>query len=229
MVLLTSEGDAPAAVQVLEQVPPASRNEHRAVWISAYAHLAARKPDAALSDLTRLSVDFVQDNWFVGPTAYWAGRAHAQAGRAEAARIAFESGLAVMDARLKLFSGDFASHVARGELLAWLGREEEALREARTADELMRGRNRGFAWFISPVRIYAALGRADEAMPLLEKMCHAPVSAEIGWPLTQALLKIDPLWDKLRGDPRFQALVDEPPFDHTAPSPGAAGGAGHPK
>ena len=208
MLLLTAKGDAASAVWALADLPAANRNEHRAVWMSAFAHLAAREPDAALTALRRLTADFVQDNWFVGPTAYWVGRAHAQASRGEAARIAFEAGLAVMDAKLKAASDDYTLHVARGELLAWLGRTEEALREARTATELAGGRDELF-WFISPVRIYAALGRADEAMPLLEKL-SAREGKAVQWPLTPALLRIDPLWDKLRGDVRFQALCIEP-------------------
>ncbi|MDP3069481.1 MAG: tetratricopeptide repeat protein [Opitutaceae bacterium] len=207
MVLLTAKGDAAAAGRALADVPAANRNEHRAVWMTAFAHLAAREPEAALTALRRLSADFVQDNWFIGPTAYWTGRAHAQAGRAEAARIAFESGVAVMDAKLKATPSDFALHVARGELLAWLGRTDEALRAARTATELMNPRE-ATLWFVSPARIYAALGRADEALPLLEKL-SARDSRAVQWPLTPALLRIDPLWDKLRGDARFQALIVE--------------------
>ncbi|MEO6002908.1 MAG: TIR domain-containing protein [Opitutus sp.] len=208
LVLLTGKGDAHAAVLALADMPVANRSEHRAVWMSAFAHLAARDPEGALTTLSRLSADFVQDNWFVGPTAYWIGRAHVQAGRTEAARIAFESGLVVMEAKLKAAPGDTALHVARGELLAWLGRTEEALREARTAMELAAGRDLRL-WFVSSVRIYAVLGRADDALPLLEKFCARGFN-QVGWPLTAALLKIDPLWDKLRSDPRFQALCVEP-------------------
>ena len=217
MVLLTAKGDAAAAVRVLAEVPAANRNEHRAVWMTAFVQLAAREPDAALVTLGRLSVDFVQDNWFVGPTAYWVGRAHAQAGRAEAARIAFEAGLAVMDTKLKSAAGDPALHVARGELLARLGRTDEALQAARTATELAGGREE-MSWFLSPGRIYAVLGRAAEALPLLENLT-APVTRSVGWPLTPALLRLDPLWDKLRGDPRFQALCAEPPESFVAVPP----------
>ena len=219
MVLLTAKGDAAAAVRVLAEVPAANRSEHRAVWMTAFVQLAAREPDAALVTLRRLSVDFVQDNWFAGPTAYWVGRAHAQAGRAEAARIAFEAGLAVMDTKLKSAAGDPALHVARGELLARLGRTDEALQAARTATELAGGREEMF-WPLSPGRIYAVLGRTAEALPLLENLT-APVTRSVPWPLTPALLRLDPLWDKLRGDPRFQALCAEPPAPSVAAPPKA--------
>ncbi|MDB6127093.1 MAG: invasion protein regulator, partial [Verrucomicrobia bacterium] len=95
MLLLTRYGDAAGAVRELASAPAASRSEHRIVWMTAYAQLAARQPDDALRTLDRLSADFVQDNWFVGPKAYWVGRAHAQAGRPDAARLAFEEGLTV--------------------------------------------------------------------------------------------------------------------------------------
>ena len=219
MVLLTAKGDAAAAVRVLAEVPAANRSEHRAVWMTAFVQLAAREPDAALVTLGRLSVDFVQDNWFAGPTAYWVGRAHAQAGRAEAARIAFEAGLAVMDTKLKSAAGDPALHVARGELLARLGRTDEALQAARTATELAGGREEMF-WFLSPGRIYAVLGRTAEALPLLENLT-APVARSVPWPLTPALLRLDPLWDKLRDDPRFQALCAEPRAPSVAAPPKA--------
>ncbi|MBL9200972.1 MAG: TIR domain-containing protein [Opitutaceae bacterium] len=204
MVLLTARGDAAGAVRALADLPQAQRSEHRAVWMTANVHLAAREPDGALAALRRFTGDFIQDNWHVGPTAYWTGRAHAQAGRQEAARIAFESGLAVVDAKLKAETGNSNLHVARGELLAWLGRTEEALRAARTVTELTAGRDVRL-WFFSRVRIYAALGRADDALPLLEKLTSRDFN-RVGWPLTPALLRVDPLWDKLRGDARFQAL-----------------------
>jgi tetratricopeptide (TPR) repeat protein len=211
MLLLTWKGETDEAARVLATGPTAARNEPRTIWTTAFVQLCRRSPDDTLKTLDRLADDFIQDNWFVGPKAYFAGRAHALAGRTEAARIAWESALAITNARLKDTPGDLALHVMRGQLLAFLGQPDEALREARAVAELGRGNPRDDRyWFISPALIYATLGRADDAMPLLEKLCRPPPNQIVGWPLTSALLRLDPLWDRIRDDPRFQALCAEP-------------------
>jgi TolB-like protein/Tfp pilus assembly protein PilF len=54
-------------------------------------------------------------------------------------------------------------------------------------------------------QIYALLGNADEAIPILKRWIQVPSSTSI----TPALLRIDPDWDPIRNDPRFQELVAE--------------------
>jgi TolB-like protein len=53
--------------------------------------------------------------------------------------------------------------------------------------------------------IYARLGNADEAIPILKRWIHVPSSTAIA----PTLLRIDPDWDPIRNDPRFQELVTE--------------------
>ena len=207
MLLMTARGDAVGAVAALAAVPAAYRNEHRVVWVTAFAQLAAHQPDDALRTLDRMSADYIQDNWFTGPKAYWVGRAHAQAGRPEAARLAFESGLELVTARLKGQPGSYTLHLGHAELLAWLGRTDEALAEMRVLTELRQPNND--LWITSRALVFAVLGRADEALPLLRELVLNRADKDWGWPLTPALLRIDPLWDKIRGDARFQKLLAE--------------------
>ena len=54
--------------------------------------------------------------------------------------------------------------------------------------------------------IYALLGDADHAIPILKRLLHTPYGII---PITPALLRLDPGWDEIRKDPRFQELAAE--------------------
>jgi len=75
------------------------------------------------------------------------------------------------------------------------------------------------SWFGSTALIHAAIGDADKTLPLLEQLLAVDQNTNVGWPLTRALLRLDPRWDKLRGDPRFQALCVEPAAPAAARTP----------
>jgi len=208
MVALTWHGDAEAAARALAAAPAELRSETRLIWVGALVHLARRDPAETLRTLERTEADYIQDNWFAGPKGMFAGLAHRMAGRHEAARVAWESALAVVDSRLKTSPDIGALHLARGQLLAWLARPDEARREARTLEEFGPGQY-GATWIFSPVLIYAALGDAGAAVPVLEKLSTSDRTRNEGWPLTVALLRTDVRWDPLRDDPRFQKLLAE--------------------
>ncbi len=199
-------GRADEAARLLAAAPPAVRTEPRTALVTALVAQMNRKPDEALRALDRLPADYINDAWFTGPKGLLAGLAHAQANRPEAARLAWEAGLVVVRRRLQDDPNDPEQHLRLGELLAWSGQTEAAMREAKIVEELAGSRMR--VWTASLVRIYAALGRADLAVPLLKQ--ELEVAYATRWPLTVALLRLDPLWDKIRDDPRFQALCVEP-------------------
>ena len=54
-------------------------------------------------------------------------------------------------------------------------------------------------------RIYALLGDADHAIPILKRLLQIPY----GGAITPALLRLDPVWDQIRNDPRFQEMAAE--------------------
>ncbi len=200
------------AQRVLAAAPARMLQEPRFVFASAVVALMNRQPDEALQALDRHPGDTISDAWYTGPKALFVGLAYTQAGRTEAARVAWEAGLGVVRRQLQEAPNDIEQHLRLGELLAWTGQTDAALREARICEESQRqgpptAKILVPDWTDSPARIYAALGHADEAVPLLKELLAAPPS--LRWPLTPALLRLDPLWDKLRDDPRFQNLTTD--------------------
>ena len=56
-------------------------------------------------------------------------------------------------------------------------------------------------------KIEAQVGEIDSALKHIEQLLAAPAGREV----SAASLRTDPVWDPLRTDPRFQALLSSPP------------------
>jgi serine/threonine-protein kinase len=99
-------------------------------------------------------------------------------------------------------------HSALGIAYAYLGREEEAIHEGKRAVNLhpiSKDAVSGPAYILYLTTIYTIIGEYEEAISKLELLLSVPA----GGLITVPLLKIDPIWDPLRKQPKFQRLLQE--------------------
>jgi len=104
-------------------------------------------------------------------------------------------------------------HGSLGLTYAYLGRKEEAIREAERAVTLMpveKDAIGGLRPLERLARVYALLGEPDAAIERIEYLLSIPSTlAVVGGQLTSDGYQVHPFWDPLRDHPRFQALLEE--------------------
>jgi hypothetical protein len=86
--------------------------------------------------------------------------------------------------------------------LAYLGKKAAAIREGERGVALTRDPSMSPVMQHQLVRIYILVGEPERALDQLEPLLKMPYYLSPGW------LKIDPSFAPLRGNPRFERLVN---------------------
>jgi len=135
-----------------------------------------------------------------------AAQAYAAAGDNATAEPLFLKIKDSMQAAARARPDDSDPHLALAFANAGLGLRDEAIAEARKAMSLMpvsRDAVSGPAVQSAAAKIFASVGAKDEAIDLIGQLLQIPC----GRVLSVALLKLDPAWDPLRKDARFEKLL----------------------
>lgn len=97
-------------------------------------------------------------------------------------------------------------HLALGFAYAGLGRKPEAVAEGQRAVALMPVTEdvlTGADMLAYQAQLYVRVGQPDQAIALIGRVLSMPA----GGILSSGVLRLDPIWDPLRDDPRFKALL----------------------
>jgi serine/threonine-protein kinase len=178
--------------------------------MTTYAHYTVHRIKGrhaeAIASLDSARFAIIGDSLVYRPVPLLRAQTLERMGDLTRARLAYDAARALLEDSVAAHPREAGIHVALGLAYAGLHRRADAVREARTATDLVpvsESSPSATAFMGGAVEIYAQLGEAGAAFELLEVLLSMPAGREISVPL----LRLDPTFDRLRSDPRFDALI----------------------
>jgi tetratricopeptide (TPR) repeat protein len=199
-----AEGEPVAAQSLLAQVP-LDFSPTEQIWRTRFmAALYLRDYDATSQVIAATPAKFA-DQAFDGSSGWADGQVARARGDKQKALAAFAAARTKLDATWGDKPKDDVYFMRVARLDAGLGRKEEAIREALRGVELKpiaKDSQWGPQWVANLALVYAWAGERDRALEQLEIVATLPGDGP-----TYGDLLLNPCWDSLRGDSRFDKIV----------------------
>jgi serine/threonine protein kinase/Tfp pilus assembly protein PilF len=210
-----AQGDLSQAAALLAPLHPPA-DDTGALEIQVYQSILERRPAQMISRLKEiLATPDPALGYNNGELRFWLGWAQDVAGDHAAAQESWRQSRAELEPFLKeqpdnyILIGDLAlANMGLGDKAAALALSEQAMALLPLEKDVVDGP--------APIEIFtrvaAQLGERDRAIAALQKLLSIPSEGALASrvPLTPALLRLDPMFDPLRNDQRFQELTVEP-------------------
>jgi TolB-like protein/class 3 adenylate cyclase/Tfp pilus assembly protein PilF len=212
-----AEGDLPRAAALLAPLH-AGADAPAVVETQVYQAILERRPAQIIPRLKEiLTKPDPALGYINGELRFWLGWAQELAGYHAAAQESWRQARSELEPFLpeqpenNALIGDLAlTNVGLGDKAAAFAMAERAMAAVPIEKDLLDGP--GPIEFLA--RVAAQMGEPDRAMAALQKVLSIPYESALAGgtvPLTPALLRLDPMFDPLRNDPRFQKLCEDKP------------------
>jgi TolB-like protein/Tfp pilus assembly protein PilF len=209
LVHILSNGQIDKANKALAEIPAHVDPQGRVRYLRFKVAMWSRDFSKAIAVLES-APDWIRNYPGRRPVATSVLRGHAfeASGEIQAARAAYEHAIPLLQEKINSGAGESSIHASLGQAYAGLGRKAEAVREGLKAVELLPVSVDAFegpVYLEQLAEIEARVGNADEALSLIRQL----LDMRAGYVMSPALLKLNPAWDPIGSDPRFQKLSQD--------------------